>query len=267
MNSNHLVRRALAKTFSTRGMSVLSLPNKVATTTSTRMMKLSTPQATSNSFPSHNAHVSTQTRSLQVNRAFPQYSIMGEKCLMTIKPILPTFKSVANGDGISVQQKGRMLLEFAPTNPGNKPGFQWDEKIGFALSVDEMGLLISQLPHYGVTLVRKVGGDQSNGFGGGSYNLVSSSTTESMDKVLTAQPGEGATITFRVDYMKDGVGGQIAPAAATSETSHAAPLEVLVEAGDWEVVLAIFRESIPYLLGWNKMMDIATENAIANRDA
>lgn len=159
-----------------------------------------------------------------------------------------------------------MLLEFAPMNGGNQLGFQWDEKIGFALSVEEIGLLISQLPHYGVTLSRKLGGDQTSGFNGASYDLVSSTTNESIEKVLTATPGDGATIIFRVDYMKDGVGGQLPPASATNEGSRSAPLEVAIEAGEWEVVLSLFRESLPYFCGWNKMMDIGIANAIQNRE-
>lgn len=207
----------------------------------------------------------TQRRAYEINRAFPSYSIMGDKCLLTIKPIMPSFKSVSN-DAIALQQKGRMLLEFAPMNGGNQLGFQWDEKIGFALSVEEIGLLISQLPHYGVTLSRKLGGDQTSGFNGASYDLVSSTTNESIEKVLTATPGDGATIIFRVDYMKDGVGGQLPPASATNEGSRSAPLEVAIEAGEWEVMLSLFRESLPYFCGWNKMMDIGIANAIQNRE-
>ena len=135
----------------------------------------------------------TQSRSFQVNRAFPQYSIIGDNALLTIKPIMPTFKSVGqSNDAIAIKQKGRILIEFSPNNGGNQPGWNWDEKIGFALSVDEIGLLISHLPHYGVTLNRQVGGDQSSGFAGGPYDLVSatSSSSETIDKVLTAQPGD-----------------------------------------------------------------------------
>lgn len=206
-----------------------------------------------------------QRRSFQVNRAFPQYSVIGESSILTLKPIMPKFKSVSN-DAISIQQKGRLLIELAPNNVGNQAGWNWDEKIGFAISVEEIGLLVSQLPHYGVTLSRRVAGDQSNGFNGKSYEMISSSSNETIEKVLTVLPGEGATVTFRMDYMKDGVGGKVPPAAATNESSSSAPLEVKVEAGEWEVISSIFKESIPHLLGWNKMMSIGVENSILNRD-
>ena len=48
--------------------------------------------------------------------------------------------------------------------------------------------------------------------------------------------------------MKDGIGGQTPPSAAMNETSISAPLEVVVEAGEWEVVLSLLRDSIPQLL-------------------
>ena len=254
---------------SARGIGSLSFSTKLSSRPKQQMVHRHTAFAMANASLScpcpEKPLVSIQKRSFQVERAFPQYSVVGESSLLSLKPIMPKFKSVSN-DAVSLQQKGRLLFEFSPANGGNQPGWKWDEKIGFALSVEEIGLLISQLPHYGVTLTRKVGGDQSSGFNGGSYNLVSSSSNETIDKVLTAQPGDGATIIFRVDYMKDGVGGQIPPAAATNETSTAAPLEVMVEAGEWEVMLSIFKESIPYLLGWNKMMSIGVENALQNRD-
>jgi hypothetical protein len=185
---------------------------------------------------------------------------------------MPKFKRAqghSNGDIISLLQKGRLLLEFSPKNEDNQKGFQWDEKISFALNVEELGLILSQLQHYSVTLSRRIGGEPSSTtFGASAYNLVStnSSSTEYMDKVLTVEPGEGATVTFRVDFMKDGMGGQKAPKFASNETSNSAPLHVVVEAGEWEVISSIFRESIPHLLGWNQMMDIAVHSAIKNRE-
>lgn len=205
-----------------------------------------------------------------VTRSFPSYSVMGEKCLLVIKPIMPKFKHVptqSNDNAVAIAQKGRMMLEFSPKN--EEKGFNWSEKISFALTAEEMGLLLSQLPHYSVTLSRRIGGAEQGGFGGSAYNLVgaaSAGSNEYIDKVLTAEPGEGATIAFRIDYMKDGVGGLTAPVFAQNETSRSAPLHVVVEAGEWEVISTIFRDSIPHLLGWNQMMDISIHHAIQNRE-
>ena len=99
-----------------------------------------------------------------------------------------------------------------------------------------------------------------------NFNFVRSTSNETMDKVLIAEHGDRVSITFRIDYLKDGVGGQTPPAAATNEISSSVPLEFEVDAGEWEVSLAIMKESIPHLLGRNKMMSIGVENAVQNRD-
>lgn len=174
---------------------------------------------------------------------------------------MPKFKSVTQ-DGISLQEKGRMLLELAPAKTGNQRGFNWEEKISFALTVEEMGLMLSQLPHYRVAFGRKIGGDNSTGFNGAGYDLVSAPVSnESIDKVLIADPGDGATITFRLDFQKEGVGGQFPP-PGTNEGCRSAPLEATIEAGEWEVIKTLFRESIPRFLGWSKMMDIELSSAV-----
>lgn len=40
------------------------------------------------------------------------------------------------------------------------------------------------------------------------------------------------------------------------------PIEVTLQAGEWEVFKSIFQTSIPYLLGWNTTMDIASAAAM-----
>lgn len=196
-----------------------------------------------------------------VKRAFPSYYVYGDNCILHIKPIMPKFKSVTQ-DGISLQEKGRMLLELAPAKTGNQRGFNWEEKISFALTVEEMGLMLSQLPHYRVAFGRKIGGNNSTGFNGAGYDLVSAPVSnESIDKVLIADPDDGATITFRLDFQKEGVGGQFPP-PGTNEGCRSAPLEATIEAGEWEVIKTLFRESIPRFLGWSKMMDIELSSAV-----
>eukprot|EP00558_Chaetoceros_sp_UNC1202_P009087 CAMPEP_0197232810 /NCGR_PEP_ID=MMETSP1429-20130617/1049_1 /TAXON_ID=49237 /ORGANISM="Chaetoceros sp., Strain UNC1202" /LENGTH=183 /DNA_ID=CAMNT_0042690947 /DNA_START=140 /DNA_END=691 /DNA_ORIENTATION=- len=183
---------------------------------------------------------------------------------------MPEFKVVGqSGNAISVSQKGRINLEFAPANRNNKPGYVWDEKISFALSVEEIGLVTNQLPHFGVTLNRKLGDRQysPNMNDGGMSNTYDSIVTneEQTEKVLIVDPGDAATVRLRVDYVKNGMGGQKPPSDAVDVSTYA-PLEVLLQAGEWEVFSSILKESIPYLLGWNKMMDIAMNNAVTNAE-
>ncbi len=41
------------------------------------------------------------------------------------------------------------------------------------------------------------------------------------------------------------------------------PMKVIIQAGEFEVFKSIFQTSIPYLLGWNTTMDIASAAAIS----
>jgi len=196
-------------------------------------------------------------RCMHFKRAFPQYCVNGESALLCFKPIMPEFKP-AGKDGIALQNTGRMLLAFTPITPG-RHGFLWDEQIFFGLSVEEIGMLISHVPHQPLKLSRNLGKDWNNETvtNDGKYDSVS--TNESGRKVLSVTPGEYA-INFSIDYLEDGMNAQ-----AQIETEKGAsfvPMEVAMKAGEWEVTKSILKESIPYLLGWNYMMDIATTTAV-----
>ena len=76
-----------------------------------------------------------------------------------------------------------------------------------------MGLLLSQLPGNGVGLSHKLyygnnnsGSDGEDNAEGGGVRVVSGDLTE---KVLTVEPREGASVSFKVDFVKDGIGGQV----------------------------------------------------------
>lgn len=183
------------------------------------------------------------------NRAFPQYSVYGSESLLTIKPLLPSFKP-AGGDGIALDKRGKIMLGFTPAaSDGTR--FLWDQQIQMALSVEEVGLIVNQLPAHPVELSRS----GSQGEGGTAEGMM----TGVPDKVLTISPGEGAMVTFALDYVLDGVGGQISQLDTNSVN---APMEVIAQAGEFEVVKLILQQSIPYLVGWPSMMDIAVGNAV-----
>jgi len=179
-------------------------------------------------------------------RAFPQYTVYGEESLLSVKPILPTYKR-ASADGVALEKPGRMLFEFVPRSSGR---FVNDEKEMFALSVEEIGLLLNQLPkNNAVELVRQ-GGLMGNRLGRGYDH-------DTPDKVFRAFPGDGATVKFEFDYVKDGVSQPLGGGNSTMM-----PIEVTAQAGEFEVIKEIFRNSIPYLTGWNAMMDIQSKYAI-----
>lgn len=118
---------------------------------------------------------------------------------------MPIFKK-AGADGVSVDRRGKLVLEFVPRNASGT-GYAWDSKTAFSLSVEEMGLCVSQLPGAGIELSHKLhfAGHQSDGEDGDGVRQFSG---DLIDKVLTIEPKEGATLMFKIDYCKDGVGGQ-----------------------------------------------------------
>lgn len=185
---------------------------------------------------------------------------------MQMKPIMPKFKSVGqDGNIIAVSQQGRMIFEFIPVN---QSGIQWQRGISFALKPEEMGLLINQIPIYPVsftrTLVADVGGGM-NGMDGGRYDMVSDD--DSVFKTLTVSPIEGAAISFQIDYVKNGIGGQVPPLNSTERNYECAPLDLNVQAGEWECLKLTAQKAIPLLTGWESLMEIAIKDAMVSRSS
>lgn len=140
-------------------------------------------------------------------RAYPQYTVYEQETLMSVKLMPQHFKLLKNNTILSVDntRKGRILLEFAPRGADGK--YAWNEAVRFGLNVEEVGLLVNQLPHYKVEYSRLPSatnrtGDADEDFQGGAIS------TDSPEKVLTVEPGELGAINFTIDFVKDGVGGQ-----------------------------------------------------------
>jgi hypothetical protein len=211
---------------------------------------------------------------------------------MGVRAVLPSFKR-SGGDGVSVDRRGKLLLDFIPRN-NSGAGFAWSEKIYFSLTVEELGLLVSQLPLNAVELSHPLFGPESSSSNGGEGDDggVRQLAGDVMEKVLTVVPGEGGTVAFTIDYVKDGVPGQTPPGTEGLPVSYCffdayrtwlllfllclhshfalnynmiqiTPMKVVIQAGEFEVFKSIFQTSIPYLLGWNTTMDIASAAAIS----
>jgi hypothetical protein len=164
------------------------------------------------STPSSVGNINIQNRSfssmgMMPRRGFPQYTIFGPDTALSIRAVLPQFRR-AGAEGVSVERRGKLVLEFVPRKASGA-GFDWNDKTLFSLSVEEVGLLLSQLPGNGVELSHSmnygVGSDDESSGG------VMQQSGDLVEKVLTIEPGEGATLNFKVDYMKDGIGGQSPP--------------------------------------------------------
>ena len=179
------------------------------------------------------------------SRAYPQYTVFGETAVLSLKTVTPKFKEVGNdASGVALEKTGKISFNFSPRSSTR---ISWDICHRIDLSPDEIGLLLSQLPNYPVEILRE-----------GTYDSDSTasslqSSTDQVTKVFTAAPMSGARVCFK--YNLD-----------NTLPDSILPLEVIVHAGEWEVMRSLMQESLPHLLGWHIMMDINLQNAVKNPD-
>lgn len=58
----------------------------------------------------------------QQMKAYPQYAVFGEQCMLSIKFLPPVFKYLDRNQTLIVDgaKKGRLLMEWIPRNPDGK---------------------------------------------------------------------------------------------------------------------------------------------------
>lgn len=205
---------------------------------------------------------------MQLKRGFPAYTVYNDAAALQFKPTSPKFKS-AGSTGLALSKRGNMLLEFFQKTPGGV--LNYDQKVVISLSVEEMGLLLSAIPTYPIEISRKVASDFSSTGGGGGTSENSttnnpytmSTTNELFEKVLKIT-GDGSTVTFTVDFIKDGVQGGYSPPDTENNdnSSITMPMEVTLQAGEWEVVRILLKETIPHLLGWRALLGLTESQEI-----
>ena len=125
-----------------------------------------------------------------------------------------------------------------------------DSNVRFALSPEECGLLIDQLEK-----------DQKVEFLRRAYNPDHMETHDAADKVMYVTPGQGGMTSFKVDFEKDGVGGQEQQAVGNAPPVMG-PLEVVVQSGEMKLMLSLIEHSMPMLAGWSTLMDISLNRSI-----
>ena len=248
--------------FQRRKQSVLALPF-LKTSCNVNGVKRSIHEmsivSTKNSRSSNERSYHSSTANLNL-RAFPSYNIFGETCVLNVKPIMPKFKAVGqDGNILDVGERGRLMFSFIPRHPS---GIQWKNQISFALSPEEVGLLTTQLPFNPCMFTREL---KSYSSGMNSERYASISDDDCVSKTMTIAPIEGASISFEIDYKKNGVGGQIPPVHANEDNHDFAPLNIVVQAGEWEVLRLAAQQSIPVLIGWTKLMEVASNDAVTKR--
>jgi hypothetical protein len=140
----------------------------------------------------------------RIHRAYPQYSVHGESHMMSLKMIVPGYRLI-KGESLVVdnKRKGRMLLEFTPR--GSDGQYTWNDQTRFALSAEEVGLFCNQLPQFPVELSRS---PNSSAPGEEATDPFAAMSNDMPDKVMKIAPAQGASVSFLIDFVKDGIGGQ-----------------------------------------------------------
>jgi hypothetical protein len=128
-------------------------------------------------------------------------------------------------------------------------GINRDLQIRFGLSPEEVGFLLDQLPHNEVEFTRRLPA---------SVDQPGQVADEIPEKVFRVVPGEGGQFAFRVDFEKNGVGGQ----SVAGEDTAMGPLEVVAQLGEYRVMRELMQRSIPALTGWETQLNVAMQNAV-----
>jgi hypothetical protein len=110
----------------------------------------------------------------------------------------------------------------------------------FGLSPEEVGLIIDQLPEHQVEMARRPPPITSSG----DFPSVTQPTSD--QKVMTLTPRGGGVVAFKIH----------------DEAGGSEPLEVLVQLGEFRVMLQLMKSSIPVLVGWETQVEVALEKAV-----
>jgi len=126
-----------------------------------------------------------------------------------------------------------------------------DEQFRFALSVEEVGLLIDQLPNHEVQLSRS--GDPSSPIAD-----YTAEQTIMPTKILRVAPIEGGAVSFAINYeLNAGVGG-----ISDNKGRPVNNAQVVAQRGEFVVMRELMRTSIPSLVSWSHMLEISMRNRI-----
>lgn len=112
-----------------------------------------------------------------------------------------------------------------------------EDIVRFALSPEETGRVITQLPNNPIEIVRS--GESS--------------------KAFRITPKEGGAAFFELDMEVNGIGGQF---QSGEMNLSAGPFQVLAQRGEIVVMRKLMQTSIPSLVGWTSMMNVAVKNRI-----
>lgn len=112
--------------------------------------------------------------------------------------------------------------------------------VRFGLSPEELGVIIDQLPHYPVELIRRLQAEDG--------------AMDATNKIIRIAPpvNNNGMVSFVFDYERDGVTG-VGPEG---------PYDVQVPLGEFRVIQELMRSSIPVVTGWSALVEHGVQSAI-----
>ncbi|KAI3962153.1 hypothetical protein MKW98_005784, partial [Papaver atlanticum] len=160
-------------------------------------------------------------------KVFVDYTIFKGKGALNMSPIPPKFSQLQSGGGMKIDRKGAMMLNFFPAVGPKK--YDWQNRQGFALSVTEIGALISLGPSESAEFFH----DPS----------MQSSNAGQVRKKLSVQPlGNGAGFSFSLNVNN-----------SVSKTSD--QFYVPVSKAEFEVMRSSFNYILPRIMGWDLLFN------------
>ena len=193
-------------------------------------------------------------------RAYPSYSVYNQSFQMALKPILPTLQQ--SESGIFMEKSGRMLLEFSSRLDDGSNRFDYNSKEMIALSGEEMGMILNCAPGNDVEIKRsQIEGTQAPISYEGpifkmsspskGYSLIEEESVvedniypdiERMRMKLTVKLGADDCVLFEL-LSRRGFKNSI------DMDMDSKVFTVEAQAGQFEVLKALFRNCIPFLSG------------------
>mmetsp|Transcript_59750 Transcript_59750/g.172434 ORF Transcript_59750/g.172434 Transcript_59750/m.172434 type:complete len:260 (-) Transcript_59750:88-867(-) len=240
----------------------------ILTAVSSKMQTLRPSAAVSNATAvSRRIAATTASRSLSYSlqnpggvetiNARPSYQVYGDETSLSFKLIPPEFRAVSQGKTIILNKKGRLFLEWVPKGPEGR--FLWDRPLRFALSPEEMGLLLTRMKQNQPIELHRKGRTDHFGFGSSQVPHQHHEEDGGLLKVFRAEPLKTGDVKMSCDYELDGRGGQ----QPATEMESQGPLSVELTAGEVQVVQSIVEYSLPRLTGWSHLLDHSMEQAFA----
>jgi len=159
-------------------------------------------------------------------RRFADYRIYKGKGVLCVMPRMPTWQERA-GDWV-IEREGKIQLEFAPSVPNQTRVYDWSKKQIFHLSVTELGEIMTSAER-GLDLFHDPG--------------MKSNTQGFVTKTLSVSPtADKKGYFFTIQSTKRG--DDVSKERIFVQVSHA----------EFAVMKSIFNYSIPYLLGFNEIV-------------